>query len=780
MTGSFGDRWSRRLAAAILAHKVVAILLCVCTIVTLGLQLLDWRASGNARIFFGEDNPELHALEALEETYSKARSVIFILEPAGETIFTGRGLQAVAAVSERAWQLPYVLHVDSISEYERVEGDGELIDVNPLFDPATSPDDSAAAEIKRIALNEKEIVNRLIGEDGRASAVFALLLLPDLDRDAIHDVTEAANALSQSVEAEFAEVRVRLSGGVIADHTFATAGMADRVSLLPLAAGILVIALLLLLRSVLLTGVLLFALLGTVASALGLALATGTTINVATASSPVIILVLALASGIHILVGAAHASAIGAGTAREAVERSLTENLIPITAACGTTIIGFMCLSFSPSPPLRELGAIVSLGVAFGWLYTLTLLPALLSYLPPIELSGLKQIQGVLARAAAIATERRFAVMLTFAVVSVVAFTGVARLVPDDRYVEYFDESFAFRRDTDYLERHLTGLNVLHFSLQAGTETNAVFEPSFLKSVDGFVDWLEAQPEIVHVTALSTLLKRLNQAVNGGAPAEYRIGQTAAHNAQSLFFFELSQRHGHDLATILSTDRAQTKVSAIVSHVSSRELLALGERATRWLERNEPALATPATGLSVAFALVSQRNIEGMIFGTVFALVLVSGIMLVVFRSVPLGLLSLVPNLLPICLAFGLWGFLVGEVNLAATVVTALALGISVDDTIHLVMRYQQGRKALGQTPEGAARHSITTAGLAITLTTIVIASGFCVLVASGFQLTRFLGGLTALIVVFALIADALLLTALLVSLDRWRGRSLAPMTKGR
>ncbi|MEO1530993.1 MAG: MMPL family transporter, partial [Pseudomonadota bacterium] len=311
--------------------------------------------------------------------------------------------------------------------------------------------------------------------------------------------------------------------------------------------------------------------------------------------------------------------------------------------------------------------------------------------------------------------------------------------------------------------------NVIHFALRAGDEAESVYDPEFLRRVDRFSAWLEAQPEVAHTSAITETIKSLNQALEAGREEYFRIGETAEKNAQALFFYELSLPPGHDLNTVLSIDRSETKLSAFVPGLSSREILALGERGYAWLEENEPEIAVPATGLSIAFAYVSSRNIEGMIVGTLAALLLVSVVMLIIFRSWRLGLVSLAPNIVPGLLAFGVWGVLVGQINLSATVVSAMTFGIIVDDTIHLVMRYRQARLA-GASADDAVRYSLTTAGLAITLTTFAIVLGFAVLTISGFQLTRFLGGLSGLVVLFALVADALILAALLATVDR-KGR---------
>jgi predicted RND superfamily exporter protein len=155
-----------------------------------------------------------------------------------------------------------------------------------------------------------------------------------------------------------------------------------------------------------------------------------------------------------------------------------------------------------------------------------------------------------------------------------------------------------------------------------------------------------------------------------------------------------------------------------------------------------------------------------MLRGTVIAMALISLILVGVFRSVKLGLISLVPNFLPLMMSFGLWGYLVGRVGLAASVVTAMAFGIIVDDTIHFLSRYR-GARGEGQSAADAVRHAFRKVGRALWTTTVVLSLGFLVFASSGFEVSWALGLLVTITIVFALLCDFLLLPPLLMAIDR-------------
>ncbi len=199
---------------------------------------------------------------------------------------------------------------------------------------------------------------------------------------------------------------------------------------------------------------------------------------------------------------------------------------------------------------------------------------------------------------------------------------------------------------------------------------------------------------------------------------------------------------------------------------TSQGLRRLDGRAQDWLSANMPDRAAAATGLSMVFAHLSQRNIEGMLRGTIIAMAIVSFILILVFRSVRLGLVSLIPNFIPAAMSFGLWGYLFGRVGIASSVVTAIAFGIVVDDTIHFLSHYLKARRKGLPAPE-AVRSTFNAVGQALWSTTAVLSAGFLVFASSGFEISWALGILVTITIVFALLADFLLLPTLLMAIDR-------------
>ena len=166
------------------------------------------------------------------------------------------------------------------------------------------------------------------------------------------------------------------------------------------------------------------------------------------------------------------------------------------------------------------------------------------------------------------------------------------------------------------------------------------------------------------------------------------------------------------------------------------------------------------------FAHIGKANIKSMLMGTAVALVLISMILIFALKSLKIGLISMVPNLIPAAMGFGLWGILVGEIGLGLSVVAGMTLGIVVDDTVHFLSKYLRAIREKKLSSADAVRYAFTSVGLALVITSTVLVVGFSVLSFSSFYLNAGMGTLTAIVISFALVADFLLLPPLLMMLE--------------
>ena len=741
----------------VLASAAVAVV-----VLTVGTHFItvsnDWRDN------FDGNNPQLVAFDALEDTYTATHAALIAVAPKGGSVFTREALGAVEELTEAAWRVPWSTRVDSLANYNHSEAVGDELKVERLVDGAGSLGDDDLARIKRIALSEISIAGRLVSRDGRVAGLFISFALPNDSDAATIEISDHLRGLLDEARADHPDIAYHLTGDVLLNRVMTRAFDDDMRILAPTAFLVIVSVAALLLRSLLGTLALVAVLGFVIGSTMGMIGWTGAVLNAANSSVPIIIMTLAIAHSVHII--STVTSGMGRGLGREAaVVESLRDNAWPVFLTTATTVIGFLSLNFSDSPPIRVLGNLVAFGMLAAYVYSMTLLPALLLVLPLRARPAGAGDATFFDRLGAFVVARRTLLLGSTAAVAVALMTGVPRIELTDNWLRYLDERYEFRRDTDFVIENLTGVENLEYSLSAGYE-GGISDPSYLRKVDAFAEWYRAQPEVVHVQAFTDIMKRLNRNMHGDDPAFYRLPENAELAAQYLLLYELSVPFGSDLNNLIDVGKSATRMTVTMHRLSSEQQRKLDARGQDWLRANAPELATGASGISLIFAYLAIRNIKSMLWGTASAVALISLLLIGVFRSVRLGLVSFVPNFIPSAMAFGVWGYLYGEVGNAGSVVTAISFGIVVDDTIHLMSRYLKARRE-GLSASEAVRTAFRTVGRAMFTTTMILGLGFLVFATSGFVISWMLGLLLALTIGFALLADLLLLPPLLMAIDR-------------
>lgn len=729
--------------------------------------------STDYRVFFSEENPQLKAFEALQQVYTKDDNILIVLRPDDGEVFTAETLAAIRQLTEASWQLPYSRRVDSLTNFQHSHAEGDDLTVEDLVpaDAALTPERVAA--VREVALREPLLVDRLVAPDSRTTAVNVTLTLPDESKEAVLEAMAAARELVAGFEAGHPGIEVALTGVVALDAAFSESSLADLTTLVPIMYGIIVVCLLIFLRSIAGTVATVLVVGFSAASAMGLAGWLGMKLSPPSAIAPTIILTLAVSDSVHLLVTLLHGLGRGMDK-RAAIAESLRVNFHPVFLTSLTTAIGFLSLNFSDAPPFRDLGNITAIGVGAAWIYSVLFLPAFLAVVPLKAPARAADENDLMRRLAELVLRRRRALLWGMTALVVALAAGIARIELNDQFVNYFDESIPFRTDTDFAMEHLSGIYQLEFSLPAGEE-GGISEPEYLRQADAFAVWLRAQPGVVHVQSLTDVLRRLNMNMHGDDPQWYRLPEERELAAQYLLLFEFSLPYGLDLNNQINVDKSSLRTVATLENISTRQARALKDAAQDWLATNMPQAAGEATGPFVMFAYISERNIVSMLSGTGLALVLISLSLIIALRSLKLGLLSLIPNIVPAVMAFGFWGLLVGEIGLGASVVAATSLGIIVDDTVHFLSKYLRARRERGESPEDAVRYAFATVGRALWVTSAVLVAGFATLSLSAFALNQSLGLLTALAIFAALVADFLLLPPLLLAIDKEKTHARSP-----
>lgn len=714
------------------------------------------------RVFFSADNPQRLAYEELSREFTKNDNILLVIEPADGQVFKQEFLNLIHQTTERLWQMPYVIRVDSITNFQHSYARGDTLIVDDLYHPDHA---FRTTEVQQIALHETQLINRLITSKADITGINISVLLPG--KNPMTETPEIVNAVRQlgsKLEQKYPGLKTYITGVIMLNNAFAEASLVDMTSLIPGVFLLVLLSLLFLLRSLKAVFISLIVMLYAIMMSMGFAGWMGFPMTPPMAIIPIIVMTLAVANSVHIMLPALKYMRSGMDR-QDALVTSLKLNSYPVFLTSLTTALGFLALNTTEVLPFHHMGNTAAFGVTIALLFSMLLLPALFM-LVPIKVRVKPGIQHKSLQRFAHFITRHYKTLLILSLITAITVTSFAtKNVINENLIQYFDSSIAFRRDSDHIAQRLTGTGFIDYALNA--DNDGVSEPDFLLQADKFIHWLKAQPEVLNIYSITDTLKRLNKNLHEDESEWYRLPELKNQAAQYLLLYEMSLPYGLDLNNQVNLNKTSTRVSVAVKNMSAMEYIDLDQRASHWMQQHTPDIATIGSSPTMMFAHISMNNASSILLSTTLALIGISLILLVTFRSIKLGLISLVPNLIPIGMGFGLWGLLNGEIGLGLSLVAATSLGIIVDDTVHFLSKYCQGKRDHGLNAEAAIAYAFDQVGPALLTTSTALIAGFSVLYFSVFKLNSDMGVLTATTLLLALILDFILLPALLLWLDR-------------
>lgn len=732
-----------------------------------GVKYLGFNSDYNA--FFGEGNPQLEAMDALQEKYTRDKNVFIGIQPKDGNVFTKSTLSAIEGLVPKLWQTPYSSRVDALTNFQYTRAEGDDIFVNDLVEEASQKTDSELLAIREAALNDPLLLHRMVNAEGTVTGINIAINQPDDQPKAPIEVGKYVRKVLQDFEQQHPEINTYLSGMMMVAVSFQEASIWDLTRLMPLMFLIVLFSLWLFVRSISATISTLFILVGAIIIGLGTTGWFGILLTSVSIPAITIIMTLAVADCVHILMTLVHC--MKKGDAKEtAIIESLRINLMPVIITSLTTIIGFLSLNFSDSPPFRDLGNISAFGMVAAFSLAIFTLPALLSILPIRIKARTKAVNKFafppLNRLAdfVIDHQRRLLWVSSFLIIGISTLSFQNEL--GDEFVKYFDTKIQFRQDTDFISNELTGIYNVEFSIPAG-EAEGINNGIYLENLENFTQWLRQQPEVVHVRSYSEVVKRINQSMHGDEEAFYAIPKIRQEAAQYLFMYEMSLPLGLDLNNQINVDKSETRLTATIKNISSNEVIAFAERSENWLKENSPTyMHALGASKTLMFSHLTRHQIFSLLYGIGTALLVISIVLMIALNSFKYGALSLIPNITPITVGFGIWAMTNGNINAGTAIVFGMVLGIIVDDTVHFIAKYLNAKRTLGKSPQAAIRYAFNTVGQALIVTTVILFIGFFILGQSLFTINSDMAQMAAIIILLALVIDFLVLPPLLLLVD--------------
>ncbi|WP_020405589.1 efflux RND transporter permease subunit [Hahella ganghwensis] len=769
---------TERIFGRLLSHPktVLTFMLLLFVICSIGNKNLFFR--GDYGIFFDDTNKELQAFNEIEGTFNKTDSLAIIVAPDSGDIYNERFLELIRLLTEDAWNIPYSSRVDSIANYQHTEAREDDLLVEDLIYEGYPLETEYIDKIRSVAESAPRLKGSLVSASGDSAIINITFQLPGGDKTArVAEIMSYSDTMIASYEKNYPEVSFYQAGIVAMNSSFTKAAQKDIMTLVPLMLAVITLLLIVMLRSTTCVMLTMAIIVATVVATMGVYGWAGMYLSIATVNVPTMVMTLAVADCVHLITSVHDARRQGMNK-REAIAHSLRLNFMAILVTSVTTAIGFLIMNASDSPVLRHMGSLSALGVMLACVFSIFLLPVLL-LLVPFKVRGDQNSapSGFFQWLPGIVLRYNRSIFVFSVLIVVIAGFMMKQNHVNDEPVKYFDTSHDFRLAADYMEQHVSGMTNISIAIRTG-QTQGVVDPEFIATLDEFTRWVRDQPQTDHVASLADTYKRLNKNLHGDREEYYRLPEDREAAAQYLLLYELSLPYGLDINNEVDIDKSAVKVQLTTKNLGSSELVALEEEIYDWFRRHAPDYRIVASSPSLMFAHIGETNMYSMLKSLPIMLVLISALLVVALKSLRLGVISLLPTIVPVILGFGAWALISGEINLGLSVVVSLTLGIVVDDAVHFLSKYQYSRKQ-GSTAEEAIFYAFGTVGRALWITTVVLVAGFSVLALSSFRVNSDMGLLSALVIFIALIVDFLLLPAVLIVADRQTSEEDFPLVGG-
>lgn len=754
---------SSRVADAVVKHPwwalLAGLLLWAATLPGLVMLTPDF----TYRNFFHDDDPLRDRFERFEARFGADASTGFVVHsPSG--LFDPDSARLLRELTDEAWQLPSVLRVDSLANLPWVHAEGEEIVVEDLLGEEVVDDEAALARRRAVALGHETLPYWLVSPDATTTVVLAL---PQPERGSHRndpkEITLAAQALADRYS-ERSDHEVRLIGQMPLQWAFEDAAQRDAQRLLPFLLGLAVLFLVGSLRSVRAVGPPMLLMVLSVSGAMGLMGWAGIHVGNFTATLPQVMVAISLAGGVHLTTNLVAARRRGVPTA-DAARFAIAKNLFPTLVMFVTSAVGFATFTTTPIANMGDFGLSGAMGVLVTWFWLQLVLGPLLVVWPwgaaPTSDAPTDEALGAPAPWALSAAEtlrrHRVGILGAFAVACAVGLAMSSRVAVDSDPWNYFARGFWARDANDFALDTMEGMVLFEMVADAGAPEGAK-DPAFLGKVVAFQQGVEALDGVKQSVSLADTLQAVNRAFRKGDPEAYAIAGSREAVGQELLFYTMSLPQGMDLKRQISVAEDALRISVVADVTGSARHHALRDRMLAVAD--EVGLDVTVTGRHDLYQTLLHYVVDSFVQSLGLAVVLVSLCMGAFLRSPRLALLAMVPNLVPLMVGGGLL-YLAGKpMDIGTLGVGSVVLGISVDDTVHVLanFRHYVGREG----PVRAMAHVLTHTAPALVTTTGMLVAAFGALAFGVFVPNVWFGILVAACLLVALVADLTALPALL------------------
>ncbi len=737
-----------RLQRFCFANRRPVLAITAALIAVIGYGVLDVKTSNDPFLLFGPGNTYRQKLERQNEAFGETNQTLMLLavkspEERPRLLEAERALFYILDNPDSPFALSDMTSFTSVSSL--LPAMGYPIEMTPISDVEILLDE-------RAALGEV-----FFNADHTATIISVKLDLSDQSDAGLQRAYGEQKALAEHMREAFPDVDVAFTGSVSMGEALRDGLSFDRKYLFPFTLVVNFIMLLIAFRNFRITAAALGIGISSVILTTGLAGWSGHVFATAAVSSFSIIMTLTVASLIHVLHSIGQRQRNLRFQKRDAlILASFRKLAIPVILAHATTAVGFLSLNWADAPAFRSMGNLVAVGLVFSLILVLLIAPALLAATcgeMKIRDEKMRQLSRVFTKAWAKGP------MLWGGLVglaSVVAVVGLARTTFDDQFIRFFPPEHPLRQNIQTIADNMGWSQTVDLVLRY--DDGALLTPAGFQQLEDLTNTILALPEVIDIRGPLPIVR--NCLEHRTPPYQGRFADVPEKMLNFCVRSNYYVTEDFGNATF-AANFSELRMSLLVKRQSSAHVRALAETVEAIAaDAGFTGDRSAVSGVNVMSSYLSMVNTKSMLVGTGFAMIVVSILIGIFLRSLPLALLSIFPNFMPAMASLGLWVWFNGEVGMAASIISALTFGIVVDDTIHILYALNRGRKK--QTNRGVQR-VLQNVFPGVLTTTATLGFGFALLVFSGFAINQQLGFLTAATIFIAFLFDLFVLPGLYI-----------------
>ena len=752
-----------RFAQAIIRYRILVLLAILAVFAFFVSHIPEMKITTSFESFFVEDDEVIKTYNGFREEFGNDKTVYVLIEPKQGELFTLNNMKIIKQItSDLEKNIPYLDEVISVSNAEFLEGKENTLIVYNLMEnfPKTKQE---LLDIKRKILDRPIYLNSVISEDGERTGILVKLLLAEIDPD--YEKKVACKVREIFERDEYQQFKFHEVGSVLFDTEFQTNVRTETMKFFRLSVILIMTLLYLFMRRLYAVYVPLAVVITSVGMTFGL-LAMTTSMKVTCTVILPLIVTIGVCDSIYI-VSMFRKYFISAMDRQDAIAQAMKKCGLPCLITSLTTIMGFLALSAVPIIPVREAGLFCAFGTAMCFIMSITLGVILLSFgkRKASKKESQRILQGdiyhrAMTKLADINMKYRRLILAGTLVLTLFCFYETSTIVIDNNFLAYMGDEFEVKGDIQYVDNHMCGSSTLEVVFDTGVR-DGIKDPEVLREIEGLQNFAKQEPLVMTTSSVVDVIKTINKTLHNEDPEFYRIPETKNEVAQYLLLYESSG--GDRLDKVVTFDYEKARLILRTKTVGSREALPFYKHIKNFAEKNVKKSKITITGADALKVRVIDYILQAQITSVLLAFGMITIMMIIVFGSIRTGLIAMIPNIFPAIFILGFMGITGRNLGMMNAMISAVAIGIAVDDTIHFFSHYREARRHAKDLTE-AFYTTMQEVGRPMFFTSVALTIGFSVVLLSSMNNVAEFGALMSLAVFVSLLSDFFIGSSLILT----------------